>query len=59
MSQRTVILKVPTPEGRAGSFRSLKDVLFDELLRRLEFLERERQQQATGRNAVLEQRAID
>lgn len=59
MSHRTVILTVPAPDARAGSFRSLKDVLFDEMLRRLEFLERERQQQVPGHKAVLEQRAID
>ena len=42
MSQRTVILTVPADDARAGTPRLLKDLLFDELLRRLEALERER-----------------
>lgn len=42
MSQRTVILTVPADDARAGAPRPLKDLLFDELLRRLETLERER-----------------
>ena len=59
MSQRTVTFVVPDPDARAGSFRPLKDVLFDELLRRLDNLERERRGQAADDTFVLKQRAID
>lgn len=42
MAGVTVTLTVPAADARAGSPRPLKDLLFDELLRRLEALERER-----------------
>ena len=42
MEPRTVTLTIPAPDARDGAPRPLKDLLFDELLRRLEALERER-----------------
>jgi len=44
-SDRMVTLRVPAEPARGGSPHLLKDLLFDELLRRVESLERERDAQ--------------
>ena len=59
MNTVTVTFTVPDADARAGKPQLLKELMFDELLRRLDFLERERQGQGADYLDALKADTVD